>query len=84
MGSYVVSLVIKPIIKPTEDGTKVLLRRTPNVHENKMLSKLDMFVLLVNKGSSMDKRDEYWRLIKHADGGEHVRMSMKTQVEILG
>ncbi|XBH84922.1 hypothetical protein VPH35_072974 [Triticum aestivum] len=38
-----------------------------NVHENMMLPKLDIFVLLTNKGPSMDKREEHWSKTKHGD-----------------
>ena len=34
-----------------------------------MLPKLDMFVLLTNEGSSMDKRDDLLSKIKHGDDG---------------
>lgn len=32
-----------------------------------------MFVLLRNKGTCMDKRDEHWIMIKHGDEGKHIR-----------
>ena len=40
-----------------------------NVHENMMLPKLDTFVLLINEGPGMDKRDEHWSKTKHGDDG---------------
>ena len=40
-----------------------------NVHENMMLPKLDIFVLLTNEGSGMDKRDEHWSKTSHGDDG---------------
>ena len=40
-----------------------------NVHENMMLPKLDIFVLITNEGPSMDKRDKHWSRIKHGDEG---------------
>ena len=34
-----------------------------------MLPKLDTFVLIINEGPSMDKRDEHWSKTKHGDDG---------------
>ena len=34
-----------------------------------MLPKLDTFVLLTNKGPSLDKKDEHWSKNKHGDDG---------------
>ena len=34
-----------------------------------MLPKLDTFVLLTNKGPSLDKKDDHWSKIKHGDDG---------------
>ena len=34
-----------------------------------MLPKLDTFVLLMNEGPSMDKKDGYWSGIKHGEEG---------------
>lgn len=34
-----------------------------------MLPKLHMFVLLMNDGPNMGKRDEHWSMIKHGDEG---------------
>ena len=41
----------------------------PNVHENMMLPKSDVFMLLRNDGPSKDEKDAYWSMIMH--GGEH-------------
>ena len=43
-----------------------------------MLTKLDTFVLLTNKGPNMDKRDEHWSKIKHGDDG--MRKGKKNRV----
>jgi hypothetical protein len=40
-----------------------------NVHEHMMLPKLDTFVLLMNEGPSMDKKDGHWSGIKHGEEG---------------
>src|ERR1041384_6464804 len=45
------------------------LTNPSNVHEHMMLSKLDTFVLLMNEGPSMDKKDGHWSGIKHGEGG---------------
>ena len=34
-----------------------------------MLPKLDTFVFLINEGTSMDKNDEHWSMIKHGEDG---------------
>ena len=39
-----------------------------NVHENMMLPKLDIFVLLTNEGSNL-KKDEHWSKNKHGVDG---------------
>ena len=36
------------------------LANPSNVHEHMMLPKLDTFVLLMNEGPSMDKKDGHW------------------------
>ena len=41
----------------------------PNVHENMMLPKSDVFMLLRNDGPSKDEKDAHWSMIVH--GGEH-------------
>ena len=43
-----------------------------NVHEHMMLPKLDTFVLLLNEGPSMDKKDGHWSGINHGGEGVHV------------
>jgi hypothetical protein len=40
-----------------------------NVHESMMLPKLDTFVLLTNEGPNLDKKDEYWSMLKHGQDG---------------
>src|SRR3954471_15856125 len=39
------------------------------VHEHMMLPKLDTFVLLMNEGPSMDKKDGHWSGIKNGEEG---------------
>ena len=41
----------------------------PNVHENMMLHKSDVFMLLRNDGPSKDGKDAHWSMITH--GGEY-------------
>jgi hypothetical protein len=36
-------------------------------HENMMLPKSDVFMLLRNDGSSMDKKDNQWSMMMHED-----------------
>src|SRR3954463_11195590 len=43
------------------------LANPSNVHEHMMLPKLDTFVLLMNEGPSMDKKDGHWSGIKHGE-----------------
>lgn len=38
-----------------------------------MVPKIDMFVLIRNAGSVMNKMDEHWSMILHRGGGERVR-----------
>jgi len=40
-----------------------------SVHENMMMPNLDTFVLLAVEGTSMDKKDEHWSMVKHGDEG---------------
>ena len=47
----------------------LFLGNDSNDHENMMLPKLDTFVLLTNKGPSLDKKDEPWSKFKHGDDG---------------
>ena len=42
---------------------------TSNVHEHMMLPKLDTFVVLMNEGPSMDKKDIRWSGMKHGKQG---------------
>ena len=44
------------------------LQATPNIHENMMLPKLDVFVSLRNDGPSMDARDKLWSMYVQGDG----------------
>ena len=46
----------------------------PNINENMMLPKSDVFMLLRNDGPSMDKKDEYWSMNVHGDGSKRVRI----------
>jgi hypothetical protein len=43
----------------------------PNIHENMMLPKSDVFMLLRNDGPSMDERDKHWSMIMHGDDGSN-------------
>jgi hypothetical protein len=53
----------------------LFLGTIPNIHENMMLSKSDVFMLLRNDGPSMDERDKHWSMIMHGDNGSnHVRI----------
>jgi hypothetical protein len=47
----------------------------PNIHENMMLPKSNVFMLLRNDGPSMDERDKHSSMIMHGDdGSNHVRI----------
>ena len=46
----------------------------PLIHENMMLPKSDVFMLLRNNGPSMDERDKHWSMIMHGDGSKLVRI----------
>jgi hypothetical protein len=48
-----------------------ILGTIPNIHENMMLPKLDVFMLLKNDGPSMDERDKHWSMIMHGDDGSN-------------
>lgn len=39
----------------------------PNIHENMMLPKSDVFMLLRNDGPSMDERDTHWIMMVHGE-----------------
>jgi hypothetical protein len=43
----------------------------PNIYENMMLPKSDVFMLLRNDGPSMDERDKHWSMIIHGDNGSN-------------
>ena len=45
------------------------LDNVSSIHENMMLPNLDTFVLLAIEGTSIDKKDEYWSMVKHGDEG---------------
>ena len=45
----------------------------PHIHENMMLPKSDMYLLLRNIGSSMDEKDKHWSMAMHGGGCKHVR-----------
>ena len=47
----------------------LFLGALPNVHDNMMLPKSDVFMLLRNDGPSKDGKDVHWSMIMH--GGEH-------------
>ena len=44
------------------------LQATPNIHENMMLPKSNVFVSLRNDGPSMDERDKLWSMYVGGDG----------------
>jgi hypothetical protein len=44
----------------------------PNIHENIMLPKSDVLVLLRNDGLSMDERDKHWSVVIHREGNNHM------------
>ena len=44
------------------------LQATPNIHENMMLPKSNVFVSLRNDGPSMDARDKLWSMYVNGDG----------------
>ena len=46
----------------------------PNIHENKILPKLDVFMLLRNDGPSMDEWDKHWSMMVHGDDNKLVRI----------
>ena len=46
-----------------------------NVHDHMMLPKLDTFVLLMNEGPSMDKKDGHWSGNKHGEEGARAGMN---------
>ena len=48
-----------------------LLRAVPNVNENMMLPKSNVFVSLRNDGPSTDERDKLWSMYIDGDGSNH-------------
>ena len=48
------------------------LQTTPNIHENIMLPKVDVFVSLINDGPSMDVRDKLWSMYVEGHGSRSV------------
>jgi hypothetical protein len=50
----------------------LFLETIPNIHENMMLPKSDVFVLLRNDGLSLDGRDKNWSMVIHGDGSKHL------------
>ena len=45
-----------------------------HIHENMMLPKSDVYMLLRNNGPSMDEKDKYWSMIMHGDGSKRLRI----------
>ena len=45
-----------------------------HMHENMMLPKSDVYLLLRNNGPSMDEKDKYWSMIIHGDGSKRLRI----------
>ena len=43
----------------------------PNLHENMLLSKTDVFVTLRNNGPSEELMDKYWSMIVHGAGSRN-------------
>ena len=46
----------------------------PNVHENMMLPKSDVFMLLRNDGPSLDEKDKHWSMIVRGEEHKLVRV----------
>jgi hypothetical protein len=42
------------------------------MHENMMLPKSDVLVLLRNDGLSMDERGKHWSMVMHGEGNKHM------------
>jgi hypothetical protein len=58
------------------------LRTIPNIHENMMLPKSDVFMLLRNDGPSMYERDKHWSMIMYGDDDSYrVRIQDDTACE---
>jgi hypothetical protein len=56
----------------------------PNIYENMMMPKSDVFVLLRNDGLSLDGRDKHWSMVVHGDGSKHLIKEKTLQVENSG
>src|SRR3954468_21587210 len=52
------------------------LGNVSNVHVNMMLPNVDIFLLLINEGPSMDKKDEHWSMFKHEDDEDIIIMDI--------
>jgi hypothetical protein len=50
----------------------LFLGTVPNIHENMMLPKSDILVLLRNDGLSMDERDKHWSMVIHREDNKHM------------
>jgi hypothetical protein len=48
------------------------LGTVPNIHENMMLPKSGVLVLLRNDGLSVDERDKHWSMVIHGEGNKHM------------
>ena len=46
----------------------------PNLYENMLLPKTDVFVTLRNNEPSEELMDKYWSMIVHGDGSKHTRI----------
>ena len=46
----------------------------PNVHENMMLPKSDVFMLLRNDGPSMEEKDKHWSMMVHGEDNKCLRI----------
>ena len=45
-----------------------------HIHENMMLPKSDVYMLLRNNGPSMEEKDKHWSMIMHGDGSKRLRI----------
>ena len=45
-----------------------------HIHENMMLPKSDVYILLRNNGHNMDEKDKHWSMIIHGDGSKRLRI----------
>lgn len=60
-------LVTKACTRQLNYQGHLFLGASFNVHQNMMLPRLDMFVLLRNERPGMYNRDELWSMIKHGN-----------------